>query len=63
VQVAAIPEASYEWFKNGRFFRTSTNALILQKVSASDSGAYWVRIKNDSGTVTSSKAVLHISVR
>ncbi len=60
VQVAAIPEASYEWFKNDKVFGGTTNVLVIQKVSAADSGAYWVKVKNGSGTVTSSKAILKV---
>jgi pectinesterase len=61
VQVAAIPEASFQWFKNGKAVSGADNAtLALQKVSATDVGTYTVTIKNDSGSVTSSQAVLKI---
>jgi pectinesterase len=61
VQVAAIPEASFQWFKNGKAVSGADNAtLALQKVSATDVGTYTVTIKNDSGSVISSQAVLKI---
>jgi pectinesterase len=59
VSVAAVPAAAYQWYKNDSPVRGATNAtLTLKKISTRDAAAYSVTIKNDSETVTSSKATL-----
>ena len=61
VSVAAIPEASYQWFKNDSPVKGATNAtLTLNKISTRDAASYFVTIKNESGKVTSSKAILKV---
>jgi pectinesterase len=61
VQVAAIPEASFQWLKNGKPIGGASNAtLVLDNVSTRDEGTYTVTVKNDSGSVTSNKAVLKL---
>ena len=61
VNVAAIPEATYQWFKNDNPIRSATNAtLTLEKVGPKDAAAYTVVAKNDTGSVTSTKAILKV---
>jgi hypothetical protein len=61
VTAAAIPEASYQWFKNGRVISGATNTVLsIKSVSAADEGNYSVTIKNPSGSVTSNKATLTV---
>jgi pectinesterase len=61
VKVAAVPEANYQWFKNGKPIRGATKPiLMLVNVSAKDAAAYAVRVKNDAGSVLSSKAMLRV---
>jgi pectinesterase len=61
IRVAAIPEASYQWFKNGKPVKGATNATLrFENASIADAGIYTAIAKNGSGTVTSSKAVLKL---
>jgi pectinesterase len=61
VQVAAVPEAAYQWFKNGQPISGATQAtLALENTSAADAAAYTVTAKNDSGSVSSGKATLEV---
>jgi pectinesterase len=61
VQVAAVPEPRYQWFKNGEPIRGATaSSLTLKNVSASDKASYTVKVKNDSGTAASNGAILKI---
>jgi pectin methylesterase-like acyl-CoA thioesterase len=61
VQFAAVPEASCQWFKNGKPVPGATDAaLILKNVSARDAATYTVEVKNNSRSVTSGKAVLGV---
>jgi hypothetical protein len=61
VKVAAIPEASYQWFKNDLPVRGAVNAtLTLKKIGTGDAATYTVTITNDEGAVTSNKAELKI---
>jgi pectin methylesterase-like acyl-CoA thioesterase len=58
-KVAAIPEASYQWFKEGKPVRGATSAtLTIQNASSKDAGAYTITAKNNSGTITSREATL-----
>ncbi len=60
-EVAAIPDASYQWFKNGQAISGATNAVLsIESVSATDAGNYSVAIKNPSGSVTSHEATLTV---
>ena len=61
VSVAAIPEANYQWFKNDIPVKGQTKStLTLNKISTRDAAAYTVTIKNNSGIVTSRKAILNV---
>lgn len=61
VKATAIPEAQYQWFKNGKSIKGATKAiLVLEKVSVSDSANYIVVVKNPSGNVTSQNATLMV---
>lgn len=59
VKVAAIPEASYQWFKNDNPISKETNSILhIETVNANDTGRYRVAIKNSSGIITSQEATL-----
>jgi pectin methylesterase-like acyl-CoA thioesterase len=59
VKVAALPAASYQWFKNGAAIRGATEAtLTIENVGAGDAAEYTVEVKNASGSVTSQAAGL-----
>jgi pectin methylesterase-like acyl-CoA thioesterase len=61
VRAAAIPEASYQWFKNDIPVKGAINAtLTLKKISSKDAAIYSVTIKNDEGVVISNKAKLTV---
>ena len=61
VKAAAIPDASYQWFKNGAGLRGSTEATLrLANVKASDTARYTVTVANTSGSATSNPAVLTV---
>jgi pectinesterase len=61
VVVAAVPEPGYQWFHNGEAIPNATaSSFILENTSVSDEGAYTVRVRNDSGSATSDRAVLKI---
>ena len=61
VKAAAIPEASFQWFKNGNPVRGATSAtLTLENARFDDTAAYVVAVTNEIGTVTSGKAVLRV---
>ncbi|MEJ2616061.1 MAG: pectinesterase family protein [Ignavibacteriaceae bacterium] len=59
VKVAAIPEASYQWFLNGEIIiGAKDKVLYVNSVSAANKGKYSVEIHNSVGTVLSQEAVL-----
>lgn len=59
VSVAAIPKASYNWYKNGILIDGATeSSLTLQQVSEKDVGEYSVIIENSKGEVKSQVATL-----
>jgi hypothetical protein len=61
LDAAAIPEAGYQWYKNGKVITGATNAILhFNNVSTSDEGNYSVTIKNRMGSVTSYDATLII---
>jgi pectinesterase len=61
VAVAAIPEASCQWFRNGQVISGATDAVLnIKAVSAADAGKYSVTVKNHSGSITSREAALTI---
>jgi pectinesterase len=61
VKAAAIPEACYQWFFNGKAIDGATNpALRLESVNAANAGSYTVTITNSLGSITSAKAILSV---
>jgi hypothetical protein len=61
VQSTAIPEAAYQWFKNKKpLSRATHSTLILKNIGAADAGTYTVVIRNASGSITSSDAILKV---
>jgi pectinesterase len=61
VEVAAIPDASYQWFKDGQVISGATKAVLnIESVSANDAGRYSVTAKNPSGSVASHEAALTV---
>src|SRR5262249_12782440 len=59
VTAAAIPDATYQWFKNGKAISGMTHAtLTLAVVKPSDAGSYSVTVTNSSGSATSASAAL-----
>jgi hypothetical protein len=61
IKVAAVPDASYQWFKNKKPIRGATSAaLVIENALASDAAAYTVTVKNGSGSVSSRQAMLRV---
>ena len=61
VHVAAIPDSSYQWFKNEKPVAGATdNVLKLINVKSSDAGIYTVKVKNCQGSATSNKITLSV---
>ena len=61
VDVAAIPAATYQWFKNGVAIEGATGATLkLADVRTGDAAAYGVTVTNGSGTATSRAAALKV---
>jgi pectinesterase len=61
VKVAAVPEATYQWLRNGTAIRGATEATLkLAGVKSGDAGRYSVRIANASGSTTSNTAALTV---
>jgi pectinesterase len=61
VKVAAIPEATYQWLKNGTPVAGATQGIFtLNSVKASDAARYTVTVANASGRATSDAAVLTV---
>jgi pectinesterase len=61
VKAVAIPEPSYQWFKNDIPVKGAVNAtLTLKKISSGDAATYTVTIKNEAGTVTSNKTKINV---
>jgi len=57
VKVAAVPDATYQWFENGTAIRGATDAtLVRSNVKPDDAARYTVRVANSSGTAMSSPA-------
>jgi pectinesterase len=61
VNVAAIPTATYQWFKNGTAISGATDATLrIENARAGDSATYAVTVMNGSGRVTSQAAALMV---
>lgn len=61
VQIAAVPEVSYQWYFNNKPIAGATSSILkVESVNAKDNGSYSVVIKNELGSVTSQKAKLNI---
>jgi pectinesterase len=59
IKVAAVPEASIQWFKNGKLM-IGENRLVLtiQDIGESAASTYTVLVKNNTGTILSHEAQL-----
>jgi hypothetical protein len=63
ISASATSELRYQWFHDGTRLIGSTNAfLVINKVSQSDAGRYWVEISNAVGIQTSSTATLGVII-
>jgi hypothetical protein len=61
VEVAAIPAAIYQWFKDGAAIDGATDATLrIEDVDAGDAAAYSVTATNKSGSETSQAAALTV---
>ena len=61
MKVAAIPDVTYQWFRNGAAIRSATHATLdLARVSAADAARYSVTVANASGRATSRAAALTV---
>ena len=61
VKAAAVPEASYQWFKNDKPINGATNtSLTVENAGAKDAAVFSVAAMNASGTVKSRKATLKV---
>ncbi len=61
VKIAAIPDPTYQWSRNGVPIRGATEAMLkLSNVQPADAGAYTVTATNASGTATSTAATLTV---
>ena len=61
VKVAAIPEATYQWFLNSKAVAGANKAsLHIKSANENNAGSYYVVIKNSSGSVTSNNAILTV---
>ena len=62
VEVAAIPQASIQWFKNGKpMIGDNKSILIIQNAGKSAAAVYTVLVKNSVGSVLSEEAQLLIN--
>ena len=59
VHAAAIPDASFQWFLNGKIIKgVQDKVLHINSVNMNDAGRYSVEISNSSGTAVSQEALL-----
>jgi pectin methylesterase-like acyl-CoA thioesterase len=62
VEVAAVPDATYQWQKGGTDLPGATGpTLMLDAVTARDAGVYTVVVSNSAGKVTSAAANLTLN--
>jgi pectinesterase len=61
IKVAAIPGATYQWFKDSTAISGATDATLgVENVGAGDAAVYTVTVMNESGCVTSQAAALMV---
>ena len=61
IEAAAIPNANYQWYKDGIEINGATDKeLNIEKSDFTDSGRYYVIVKNNSGSVKSSEVTLKV---
>lgn len=61
VEVAAVPEATYQWLKDGKPIKGATRTTLkIEHANINDTGTYTVAINNNAGNFISGKAVLTI---
>jgi pectinesterase len=61
VKVTAIPDAAYQWFRNGAPIQGATGAVFrLPTVKAGDAARYTVSVSNPSGSTMSASATLAV---
>ena len=61
VTVAGIPEAAYQWFRNGAPIAGATSRILsFAAVRSADAGVYTVQVTNGAGTTTSRPATLSV---
>ena len=61
VTAAAIPDAAYQWFRNGTSIAGATGKTLgFAAIRAADAGVYTVKVTNGSGTTTSRAATLTV---
>jgi pectinesterase len=61
VEVAAIPGAHFQWFKNDKLINGETRAVLtIKTISVNDAGTYRVTITNPAGSVTSREVTLMV---
>lgn len=61
LKVTSIPEASYQWFRDGKLIEGATNTVLkIDNVKTKDAGNYSVAIKNTAGNLTSENATLTV---
>jgi pectin methylesterase-like acyl-CoA thioesterase len=61
VVVTAIPDANYQWFKDGKQIDGATNAMLkIDTLKAGDAGNYYVIAKNNMGQCKSEIAILKV---
>lgn len=59
VNVAAIPDANYQWLDNGTPIQGATlSTLAIANAKRADASRYSVRVSNASGSSTSARAVV-----
>jgi len=60
-KVAAVPDASYQWFKNGKAIDGATDAVLeIANARSSHGGTYILKATNDAGTATSRTVTLAV---
>jgi pectinesterase len=62
VEVAAIPEARYQWYKNNKQISGANESnYIIENTRGRDAGNYSVNVSNSEGSVTSREEVLNVN--